>query len=159
MRIIVVIFVALFTAWLMWSSKNSFVSIITPKSFCFSIVSSGYMELLSVIEYFISPMLLFPVVMCLHLLGLNFNNHLLLHCSKVFKSSCKVPWSFLSVIILNILMSSANINVSDLVSSGRSFMYSTKSNGLITEPWGIPEITSCYLDFFTIYSYLLFSIC
>ena len=44
-------------------------SIITPKSFCFSIVSNGYMELLSVIEYLISPMLLFSIVMCLHLLG------------------------------------------------------------------------------------------
>ena len=58
-----------------------------------------------------------------------------------------MPWSFLSVIVLNILMSSANINVSDLVSSGRSFMYSTKSNGPITEPWGIPEVTLCYFDF------------
>ena len=44
LRIIFVIFVALFTAWLMWSSKNSFVSIITPTSFCFSIVLSGHME-------------------------------------------------------------------------------------------------------------------
>ena len=31
-----------------------------------------------------------------------------------------------SVIVPNILMSSENGNVSDLVSSGRSFMYSTK---------------------------------
>ena len=79
LRIIFVIFVSSFTAWLVWSSKESFVSIITPKSFCFSIVSSGYMELLSVLEYLISPMLLFPTVMCLHLLGRNFSNHLLLH--------------------------------------------------------------------------------
>ena len=91
-------------------------------------------------------MLLFPIVICLHLLGLNFSNHLLLHCSKVFRSSCKVPWPFLSVIVLNILMSSANINVSDLVGSGRSFMYSTKSYGPITEPWGIPEVTLCHFD-------------
>ena len=67
LRTIFIIFVALFTAWLMWSSKDSFVSIITPKSFCFSIVLSGCMELLRVIEYLISPMLLFPIVMCLHL--------------------------------------------------------------------------------------------
>ena len=60
---------SLFTAWLKWSSKDSFVSIITPKSFCFSIVSGIYMELLSVIECLISPMLLFPIAMCLHLLG------------------------------------------------------------------------------------------
>ena len=66
LRIIFFIFVALLTAWLMWSSKNSFVSIITPTSFCFSIVSSEHM---CVIEYLISPMLLFPIVMCVHLLG------------------------------------------------------------------------------------------
>ena len=61
----------------------------------------------------------------------------------------KCPGRFLSVIVLNILMSSANRNVSDLVSSGRSFMYSycsTKSNGPITEPWGIPEVTLCHFD-------------
>ena len=40
----------------------------------------------------------------------------------------------------------ANINVSDLVGSGRSFMYSTKSYGPITEPWGIPEVTLCHFD-------------
>ena len=40
-----------------------------------------------------------------------------------------MPWQFLSVIVLNILMSSANINVSDLVNSGRSFIYNTNSNG------------------------------
>ena len=46
-------------------------------------------------------------------------------------------------------MSSANRNVSDLVSSGRSFMYSTNSNGPIPEPdtpWGIPEVTLCHFD-------------
>ena len=43
-------------------------------------------------------------------------------------------------------MSSANRNVSYLVSSGRSFMYSTKSNGPITEPWDIPEVTLCHFD-------------
>ena len=41
LRIIVVIFVVLFTARLMRSSKDSFVCIIAPRSFCFSIVSSG----------------------------------------------------------------------------------------------------------------------
>ena len=44
-------------------------------------------------------------------------------------------------------MSSANRNVSDLVSSGRSFMYSTKSNGPITGTWGIPEVTLCHFDY------------
>ena len=62
MQIMFVIFVALSTAWLMWSSKDSFVSTITTKSFCFSIVSSGCMVVLSV-EYSISPPVFFPIVM------------------------------------------------------------------------------------------------
>ena len=74
------------------------------------------MELLSVIEYLNSPTLLFPIVICLHLFGRNFSNNVLLHCSKVFRSCCKMPWSSLSAIVLNIVMSSANRNVSDLVS-------------------------------------------
>ena len=40
-------------------------------------------------------------------------------------------------------MSSANRNASDLVSSGRSFIYSTKSNGPITEPC---IVTLCHFD-------------
>ena len=123
-------------------------SVITPKSFRFSIVSSRCMELLSVVEYLISPTLFFPVV-TFSFVGWNFSNHLLPHYSKVFRSCCKMPWSFLSITVLTILMSSANRNVSDLVSSGRSFIYSTNSNGHVTEPWGIPEVTLCHFDSFT----------
>ena len=57
-----------------------------------------------------------------------------------------MPWSFVSVIFINILMSSANINVSDLASSGRSFMYSMKCNGPIIETCGIPKVTLCHFD-------------
>ena len=112
----------------MWSSKDSFVSTITPTSFCFSVVSSRGMGVLSVIEYSVSPTLFLPIVICLHLLGYNTNNHLSLHCSRAFRSCSKIPWhQYQNNIVLNILMSSANKNVSDLISSVRSFMYNTNS--------------------------------
>ena len=60
--------------------------------------------------------------MYLHLSGWNFSNHLSLHCSRILRSCCSIFWSFLFVMALNILMSSANRNVLDLVKYGRSFM-------------------------------------
>ena len=49
---------------------------------------------------------------------------------------------------LNILISSANRNVSDRVKSGKSFTYNTKSRGPRTDPCGIPDVTSCQFDSF-----------
>ena len=49
---------------------------------------------------------------------------------------------------LNILMSSANRNVLDLVQSGRSFTYRTNNKGPRTDPGGIPDITLCQFDSF-----------
>ena len=83
-----------------------------------------------VVEYLIAPTLFLPVVICLHLSGWNFNNH----CCKMFRSCYKMSWSFLSVIVLNILISSANKNVSEFVISGKSFIYKTNSSGPKIEP-------------------------
>ena len=61
--------------------------------------------------------------------------------------SCSISWSFLFVMALNILMSSANRNVLDLVKSGRSFMYKTNNKSPKTDPCGIPEIFHLLLRF------------
>ena len=85
---------------------------------------------------------------------LNFSSHLLLHCSRILRSCCSISWSFLFVMALNILMSSANINVLDLVKSGRLFMYKTNNKG--------PAISLMLLYaslIFSIYCYLLSSVC
>ena len=55
-------------------------------------------------------------------------------CSMILRSCCSISWSFLFVMALNILMSSANRNVLDLVKSGRLFMYKTNNNGPRTDP-------------------------
>ena len=47
---------------------------------------------------------------------------------------------------LNILMSSANRNVLDLVKSGRSFMHKTNNKGPTTDPCSIPDVTLCQFD-------------
>ena len=44
---------------------------------------------------------------------------------------------------LNILMSSTNRNVLDLVKSGRSFMYKTNNKGPRTDACGLPDVTLC----------------
>ena len=49
---------------------------------------------------------------------------------------------------LNILMSSANRNVLDLVQSGRLFTYRTNNKGPRTDPCGIPDVTLCQFDSF-----------
>ena len=49
---------------------------------------------------------------------------------------------------LNILMSSANRHVLDLVKSGRSFTYRTNNKGPRTDPCGIPDVTLCQFDSF-----------
>ena len=60
-------FIALFTAWLIWSSKDSFVYVITPKSICFfNCVERMY----GVVKYhriFDFSDVFFPT--CLHLFG------------------------------------------------------------------------------------------
>ena len=86
--------------------------------------------------------------MCLHLSGWDFNKKILLHCSTILKSSCSISWSFLFVIALNILMSSANRNVLDLVKSGRSFTYRTNNKVPKTDPCGIPDVTLCQFNYF-----------
>ena len=66
----------------------------------------------------------------------------------VVMSCCSISWSFVFIVDLNILISSANRNVSDLVRSGKSFMYNTKNRGPRTVPCGIPDVTSCQFDSF-----------
>ena len=73
-------------------------------------------------EIFIFTIIIFQISMCLHLCGWNFSNHLSLHFSRI-RRSCSISWSFLFIMALNILMSSANKNVLDLDKSGRSFVY------------------------------------
>jgi hypothetical protein len=46
--------------------------------------------------------------MCLHLSGWNLNSHVSLHSSSLVKSSCSIVESSIDLIILNILVSSAN---------------------------------------------------
>ena len=49
---------------------------------------------------------------------------------------------------LNILMSSVNRNVLDLVKSGGSFTYRTNNKGPRTDPCGIPDVALCQFDSF-----------
>ena len=49
---------------------------------------------------------------------------------------------------LNILMSSANRNVLNLVKSGRLFMYKTNNTGPRIDPCGIPDVTLYQFDSF-----------
>ena len=75
---------------LMWVASDNFESMITPKSVCLSVVASECLTLLLVMKYSFSPILFFPISMCLHLSGWNFNNHLSLHCSRILKSCCSI---------------------------------------------------------------------
>ena len=109
-------------------------------------------------KYSFSPILFFQISMCLHLSGWNFNNHLSLHCSGIHKSCCSISWSFLFVMALNILMSSANRNVLDLVKSGRSFTYRTNNKGPRTDPCGIPDVTLCQFDSFPLVVNVVFTV-
>ena len=49
--------------------------------------------------------------------------------------------------VLNILISSANRYILDLVNSGRSFKQ-TNNKGPRTDPCGIPDVTLCQFDSF-----------
>ena len=84
--------------------------------------------------------------MCLHLSGWNLNRHVSLHSSSLVKSSCSIVESSLDLIILNILVSSANKYASEFTVSGRSFINMTNNNSPITEPCSIPDVTLCYAD-------------
>ena len=60
---------------------------------------------------------------CLHFSGWNLRSHLSLHSSSLARSSCNISLSSSSLIILNILVSSANKYESDSTVSGISFIY------------------------------------
>ena len=64
-----------------------------------------------------------------------------------FKSCCNFNSSSLQNTSLNILMSSANIYTSEsVIASASVLIYTTKTTGPSTDPWGMPLITSCHVD-------------
>ena len=83
---------------------------------------------------------------CLHLSGCKVNGHLSPQ-SIVFSRSCCSSWRSLSDSrTLNIFVSSANRNASDVTMFGRSLMITTNNSGPRTDPWGMPEVTGIQLE-------------
>jgi len=78
--------------------------------------------------------------------GWNHKSHLFDHPCKFFRSFCRVCISSFDLISQNTFVSSANINTSEIVLSGRSFMYRTNKIGPRTLPWGIPLRTSVHSE-------------
>ena len=87
-----------------------------------------------------------PIVNTWYFVRLKLRSHFFDHASNASISDCSSTVSSLLLISRKILVSSANNNDSDLMLSGRSFIYITKSNGPSTLPWGIPLRTSAVKD-------------
>ena len=79
-----------------------------------------------------------------HFLALNLRNHLFDQLWRRSRSSCSCSLSVSSFVFVCILMSSANMEIPELMISGRSLINRTKSIGPRTEPCGTPLITSAY---------------
>ena len=83
-----------------------------------------------------------PTCITLHRSILKSSNHLLLQSFNLSKSSC-ISWLSNSCrSIFQLVSSSANILMFVLIHPGRLFTYIRDRNGLKTEPWGIPLMTS-----------------
>ena len=111
--------------------KFNWLSIITPVSFsystCFSSTSFSLYVLL------LSSLLLIDID--IQLSGLNSNCYWSAHFNIVSTFLWTVFWSSESFIFLNIVVSSANKNISEFTCYGRSFINITNSNGPSRSPW------------------------
>ena len=68
------------------------------------------------------------------------------HSSDVSRSFCNFPVSFLFVIFLYVIQSSAKSTILESMFLQISFTYIRNSNGLKTLPCGTPEVTLTFLD-------------
>ena len=81
-----------------------------------------------------------------HFLALNCICQLSCHSESVFKSVCKRSTSESSWMGRYITQSSANKRTSDVILSGRSFIYAKNKRGPRTVPWGTPDLTCTHCE-------------
>ena len=113
---------ALFTLKYTCLSNSRFESIITQMSFSSDVYPNSCIIEPSCRVYLNCSSSGLPKCISLHLSGWNVNNHFVDHAVSYSKSSCKIHWSSLVLIVLNNLVSSANMYISDFISFGRSFI-------------------------------------
>ena len=103
-------------------SNSRFGSIMTPMSFSSDVYPKSCIIVPSCRVYLNCSSSGLPKCITLHLSGWNVNNHFVDHAVSSSKSSCKIHWSLLVLIVLNTLVSSANMYISDFILFGRSFI-------------------------------------
>ena len=144
LRVIASTRLALFIILLMCLSNFNWKSMYTPISFSHSVLKRSCCPI-----WYWWLGLFDPIFIVTHLSGWNFSNHLSDQAARLSISFCSICESSGEFISRNTFVSSANKNtwLSLSTTSGRSFIYKTKSMGPRTLPCGIPLVTGDEVDF------------
>ena len=135
---------AFFVAWIHCSVSFKSLVTQTPRSFSTVIVFKHAVLFPSDIVYTVGSSC--SICMTLHLSMLKESNYFFDHSINKFRSCCKNSLSSMSLILVHIFVSSANIIRLHLTKSGRSLTNIKNNKGPRTDPCGTPLSTSIQLE-------------
>ena len=111
----------------------------TPKyGWCFTVSSIWLFILYSCFDLIFR----FPMFINIHLSTLNFICQVLLQSNRLFRSSCRITWSWGESICRYTTQSSANSLMIEFIFSAMSLIYIKNRVRPNTVPWGTPDVTN-----------------